>query len=195
MKKTNKSGIIFIKKQLTDKNNALYLCECPICKNTFEMWASHYYRGDNPCRCTHYALKSKRLYSIWTNIKSRCNNSNVPGYKNYGGRGIKICSEWQEKFECFYKWAISNGYKDNLSIDRIDVNGNYEPSNCRWVTRIEQSQNKRNTIRINYNNETLSLRRVCDILGLNYKSEHSFLRCNGYIAEVERLSKYIKSEE
>ena len=74
-------------------------------------------------------------------MRQRCNNPNRSDYKRYGGRGIKICDEWND-YNTFRDWALSNGYADNLSIDRIDVNGNYEPSNCRWVDAKTQAQNK-----------------------------------------------------
>lgn len=86
-----------------------------------------------------------RLHTTWTNIKQRCNNPNSTGYKIYGGRGIRVCDEWLNSFESFYSWAMSNGYSDDLSIDRINVNGNYEPSNCRWATMKEQQNNRRNS--------------------------------------------------
>lgn len=88
-----------------------------------------------------------RLYHIWVNIKSRCFNKTLSSYKNYGGRGITICQEWKESFISFKNWALSNGYSDSLSIDRIDVNGNYSPYNCRWVTNSIQQFNKRKTKR------------------------------------------------
>lgn len=86
-----------------------------------------------------------RLCHIWWGIKSRTNNKNDTQYKHYGARGIKVCAEWFESFEAFRYWSLSNGYTDELTLDRVDVDGNYEPSNCRWATLSTQARNKRNT--------------------------------------------------
>lgn len=99
-----------------------------------------------------------RLNKIWSQMKQRCYNAKANGYKDYGGRGIRICDEWLNSLENFYEWAINNGYDDNLTIDRIDVNGNYEPSNCRWITMEEQQWNKRNTKYVTINNETKTIK-------------------------------------
>ena len=87
----------------------------------------------------------KRIKRIWKNMKSRCNNPKATGYHNYGGRGIKVCKEWSSKngLMLFYQWAISNGYQDDLSIDRIDNNKGYFPENCRWATAQQQRLNQR----------------------------------------------------
>ena len=94
-----------------------------------------------------------RLYKIYYCMLQRCYNENYPQYKDWGGRGITVCDEWKNDFTVFREWAMKNGYKDGLSIDRIDVDRNYEPSNCRWATTKEQAINKRNTVRIEYNGE------------------------------------------
>lgn len=90
------------------------------------------------------------IYHIYTEIKSRCFNHNNKSYKYYGGRGITICDEWLNDFMSFYNWAINNGYEKGLSIERMDTNGNYEPSNCCWISMKEQQRNKRNNVYFDY---------------------------------------------
>lgn len=112
-----------------------------------------------------YKMENTRLYHIWCGMKQRCYNKNKKGYKNYGGRNIQICDEWL-KFENFYSWAISNGYEDNLTIDRIDSNGNYEPSNCRWASWKQQENNKRTNRYITVKGETKTLSEWSRVTGL-----------------------------
>jgi hypothetical protein len=97
-------------------------------------------------RCTTHGMTHTRLHSIWSGIKKRCNNKNCKAFKNYGGRGIKICDEWSNDFLVFYAWSCISGYADNLSIDRIDNDGDYCPENCKWVTTEEQNRNTRQCI-------------------------------------------------
>lgn len=105
---------------------------------------------------THKKSKT-RIYGIWCSIKERTRNNNSTSFVNYGGRGISVCEEWSNSFDSFYKWSMENGYNENLSIDRINVNGNYEPSNCRWIAMDEQARNKRNTVYITYNGQTFNV--------------------------------------
>lgn len=111
-----------------------------------------------------------KIYKKWEDMEARCTNPNNKRFKDYGGRGIVICEEWLKDFMNFYNWAINNGYKEDLTIDRIDVNGNYEPSNCRWVTQKEQMRNKRDNHLIKYNGETHCVSEWLQILGIKSRT-------------------------
>ena len=121
-------------------------------------------------RCSTHRKSQTRLYSIWQGMKARCYRKSHTYYKYYGGRGITICREWQNDFEAFYDWAMDNGYADNLTIDRIDANGNYEPNNCRWATKKEQAMNKRRAILIEINGISKSLLTLSKETGIPYKT-------------------------
>jgi hypothetical protein len=101
---------------------------------------------------TSHGLSKHCLYSVWSSMKDRCLNSNIDSYKNYGARGISVCDEWMD-FANFYNWAINNGYKKGLTIERVDYNGNYDPSNCTWIPFKDQSKNRRSNHWIEFNGE------------------------------------------
>lgn len=145
-----------------------WLCKCD-CGNTKIVTTDSLMRSNvKSCGClkkispnrTHQMSKT-RLYTIWFFMRSRCNNPNKSSYKYYGGKGIKVCQEWDDvnndAFLKFYNWSVSNGYKDGLSLDRIDVDKNYEPSNCRWVEWAEQQRNKTNNYLISFDGKTQTL--------------------------------------
>lgn len=118
---------------------------------------------------THCLTKSP-LYHVWQGMRARCYRNTEPEYKNYGGRGIIVCQEWKNDFKVFYDWAMAHGYKEGLSIDRIDVNGNYEPSNCRWADRLIQARNKRNTNYAIFEGKKLPIQEISDLTGIKTRT-------------------------
>lgn len=100
------------------------------------------------CAVNKHGMGHTKLYRVWVSMRQRCNNKNNRAYKWYGGKGVKVCDEWNgsHNYEAFYKWAMASGYKQGLTIDRIDPDGNYEPSNCRWITISEQQKNRSNSL-------------------------------------------------
>lgn len=122
---------------------------------------------------THYFkhnLYGTRIYEIWRAMKKRCYLKTHIHYKNYGGRGISVCDEWKDDVKRFYDWATKNGYKDNLTIDRIDNNGNYCQENCRWITIQEQANNKRTNHFLCYNGEKKTITQWAIEIGINHQT-------------------------
>ena len=141
------TGQRFGRLTVLERTELKWLCKCD-CGNKKIVAGGHLVSGDTKsCGCLRikHGMRNTRLYSIWHGMKERCYNTKHKFYKHYGGRGIKVCEEWKNDFQTFADWALSHGYADNLTIDRIDVNGNYEPSNCQWATNAEQQRNKRNS--------------------------------------------------
>ena len=193
------------KKIRNDKKSSrcYWLCQCD-CGNTSIVLTDLLKSGHTQsCGCiakekrlkalTKHNLSNTRLYNIWCGIKSRCYNKNFIEYKNYGGRGITICNEWKNDFQNFYDWSMTNGYTDDLSIDRIDVNGNYEASNCRWVTQKQQCRNMRKSHYLTYNNETLTVAEWAEKLNIKYST--LIARCYKNWTEEEILTKALKGNK
>ena len=142
------------------------LCKCD-CGNE-KLIANFRLKNGNSKSCGLCVRKyNPRLKRIFGAIKDRCLNEKAKAYMRYGGRGIKICKEWLEDSYSFYSWALENGYDDNLSIDRIDVDGDYEPLNCRWTTMYVQANNKKNNVFLVYNNEKKSISQWSKIYKIN----------------------------
>ena len=165
-----KYGRLTAIKMIEGRRPIYWLCKCD-CGNYDEVRASNLQSGAvKSCGClndeaiTKHNQSHSRLYKVFNSLKQRCLNPNNKGYKNYGGRGITVCNEWLDKkngFINFYNWAIKNGYDENAkfqecTIDRIDVNGNYEPNNCRWVSKEFNCRFKRTTNAITVNGITKS---------------------------------------
>lgn len=197
-----KFGRLIAIKYLHNSNTgkAVWLCKCE-CGNVIEAISGNLCSGKtNSCGCykkdmhpIEHGMSNTRLHKIWQNMKTRCYNDNYVQYKDYGGRGIKVCTDWKDSFKEFYNWAIDNGYNDTLTIDRIDNNGNYEPSNCRWTTRRQQNRNQRTTRLITINGVTHCLKEWCKILGLHYVTVLS--RLNKLNWTIERALELTNGEE
>ena len=153
--------LLVISKADYKKNNKIvYVCQCD-CGNKAFVKACNLTRTTRPtrsCGCIHkelnktrgikHNMRYNRIYGVWCTMNQRCSNPNYKGYKYYGGRGIKVCDEWKHNPQSFFEWAFDNGYNEHAktgdcTIDRINVNGDYEPDNCRWVNMKIQASNKR----------------------------------------------------
>lgn len=165
-----------------NKQGSYWLCYCE-CGNLTEVYLGSLQSGASAsCGCLHtektkeifikHGKTNTRLYKIWKNMRQRCYKKYNKYYKDYGGRGIKLCDEWLNDFMSFYNWSMNNGYDDTLTIDRIDVDGNYEPSNCRWATRKQQARNRRNNLNYTINGETHCLKEWCILLCIDYKKAY-----------------------
>lgn len=165
---------------LDEKGKYWFLCRCG-CGKEFQIRGSEIGRIKS-CGCkTNEILSDKqkthgesktRLYGVWRRMIERCYRVKHKSYKDYGGRGITVCDEWKNSYEEFRKWSVQNGYDKNAgymecTLDRIDVNGNYEPSNCRWISMKKQCNNKRNNNILSYNGETHTMSEWAEITGIN----------------------------
>lgn len=175
--KNQKINMLTVVKRLpSEKRRTYWLCKCE-CGNYKKILSQHLIQKKiYSCGCTRkpvnrktkYGNYNKRIYSIWNCMKSRCYREKDIEYQNYGGRGIKICDEWKNNFILFHNWALDNGYDENLTIDRIDVNGNYEPNNCRWITKRENNLNRRGIILVDFGGKKICLKDYCKITNICY---------------------------
>lgn len=154
----------------SSEGQVLWKCQCD-CGNTSLVRATALRSGHiRSCGCasqeavTKHGMSKTRLHRIWCLITDRCENPHNGSWDNYGGRGIKVCSEWRNSFEAFRDWSLANGYQDDLSIDRINNDGDYEPNNCRWATVKEQSRNRRSNVILTYNGESHCMVEWAEIL-------------------------------
>ena len=175
-------GRLTVIEQLPSKNyRRRFLCKCD-CGVVKSYIASDLLNGNTKsCGCLAkellvkrnskypHNMKHTRLYNIWWGMKQRCYDKNHSAYKKYGAKGIEICNEWKNDFMRFYEWSMSNGYTDTLTIDRIDSTGNYEPSNCRWVTIAVQANNKSIVKRYDFDGQIHTIKEWSEIVGINYK--------------------------
>lgn len=135
------------------KRAVMWLCECSLCGTIKEVAGTSLKSGASKnCTCVRkiglhrtHGLSNHPLYKVWQRMKGCTTRPNHQDYKHYGARGIRVYPEWLKNFETFYEWAINNGYQPGLTIERVNVNGNYEPSNCTWIPRSEQPKNQRHT--------------------------------------------------
>lgn len=179
--------LVVLREDGRTKKELKYLCICDCGKEVTRVGYSLRKGEATSCGCkkleiisnllkTH-GMTNTRLYRIWKLMKSRCLNKNALAYPNYGGRGITVCPEWEKDFLSFYNWSKENFYEETLTIDRINNNGNYEPSNCRWVTMLTQANNKRNNIFIYVNGEKKNLQQIADYTGNSLSTiQHRYYR-------------------
>ena len=172
-------------KQYGHKN---YLCKCSCEKGTEKYVDLQNLKSGKSISCgcltienakkhfTKHGETKTKLYNTWSGMRHRCNNPNDDRYKDYGGRGIRVCDEWLNSYEVFRDWSLSHGFENNLTIDRIDNDGNYEPSNCRWVDNKTQANNKRSNVIIEHNGIKKNTTEWGNELGINPRNIRNRLR-------------------
>lgn len=139
-----------------------------------------------------HGFKNTKIYNSWRGMRERCNNPNHVRYSCYGGKGVKVCSAW-DNFMTFYEWAIRNGYKEGLTIDRVDNNGHYEPCNCRWATRKEQMHNSSRNRDVTINGATKRIYEWAEEFNLSYNTFKRRLYREGAAPNILRPVKVYKS--
>lgn len=154
------------------RSTTAWICECDCGKKAIVATANLRSGHTTSCGCTkikHGHARKERLYNIWVGMRQRCRDKNAHGYENYGGRGIAVCQKWDD-YAVFREWAMSAGYQGDLTIDRIDVDGDYCPENCRWVTVFEQANNMTSNRVISFGGKTMTMAQWAKELGLSYRT-------------------------
>ncbi len=172
--------LLVIRRAENKRNRTAYWCKCDCGKECIAIGMELTRGSTKSCGCLKKELAHKmgagtakhrmhgsRIYKIWIAIRQRCNCKSARNYHNYGGRGIKLCTEWDD-FMNFYNWAMSHGYNDSLTIDRIDVNGNYEPSNCRWADDLTQHNNRRDNVFLEFHGKKMTIAEWAKKIGIPY---------------------------
>ena len=184
----------------THKRESMWKCQCD-CGEICYTVSSKLKKGKKKsCGCsrnelaaesnTKHGLAGTRIYGIYRNMIYRCEFPNAACYENYGGRGIRVCDQWRNDFIKFYEWSMNNGYEDHLTIDRIDNDKDYEPSNCRWATRMQQQNNRRDNHFLTYNGETHTITEWGRIVGLSDSLIRGRIKC-GWSVERALMTKPI----
>lgn len=162
---------------------ATWICRCDCGKLTTATSYSLTSGGKKSCGCLRYASKNYThrqtktdIHNKWLSMKQRCFDKNHGSYAKYGALGITVCDEWKNNFIAFCNWSYENGYKEGMSLDRIDNSKGYSPDNCRWVTWKGQCNNRRSNLKITYRGKTQNLRQWCDELSLNYQLVHQRMK-------------------
>lgn len=180
---------------VSEKKQIYWRCVCD-CGNEILVKTSDLNQGSiKSCGCWRrkvghnnykFGCRNNRLYHIWRGMKARCYNPNSPSYKYYGGRGIEVCDEWKNDFSSFQTWAMNNGYADDLSIDRIDFNGNYCSDNCRWETSTSQNNNKRNNVYLTLGDRTQTLAQWCREFNADRDKVKYYMKNYSFLEALER---------
>lgn len=178
------------------KKRIFWLCKCTCGKETKVAGTKLSSGHTQSCGCLQqeragkaaykHGLRCSRFYSTWKAMINRCDNPKYKGYKHYGGRGIKVCDEWKNSIETFHKWCEENNFEEGLTLDRKDVNSNYEPGNCRWATKVEQANNTTRTLYVYIDGVQFTASEIYAIYGMSKSCIHKFSK------EYENFSDAIK---
>ena len=203
----NMTGMVFGRLTVIERvendnqGNARWLCQCE-CGNKKIVRGGSLRQGRiRSCGCllaesskkrmttllTKHGLAGSKLYRVYCAMCERCEKPSCSEYHRYGGRGIKVCDEWLHDRNSFFEWAMKNGYKEGLQIDRINNDGNYEPSNCRWVTQIENCNNTSKNVFLEHNNERHTLSEWSRLLGINRSTIYSRYKAGKSPAEILKI--------